>query len=104
MVFVGFSNGVTLTRSQRRANKHLTFASFLRWSRLRVQIVLVWAIYGIYNVFKSHVYDVYKPRLFENSTSAEMKRPIMLIVWFISRRYQFKTFLYICSLVLVCLS
>ena len=37
----GFSNHVTLTRSQRRANKHLPFASFLRWSRLRVQIFLV---------------------------------------------------------------
>ena len=42
----GFSNRVTLTRarSQRRANKQLTFASFLRWSRLRVLVFSVRAI------------------------------------------------------------
>ena len=40
----GFSNRVTLTPSQRRAYKHLIFASFLRWSRLRVQIFSVRAI------------------------------------------------------------
>ena len=87
----GFSIRVTLTRSQRRANKHLIFASFFL-GRLRVQRFLVRAIYWIYNVFKFHDY---KPRVVENSISAEMKRPIILIVcnWFISRHVQFKTFL-----------
>ena len=82
----GFSNCVTLTRSQRRANKRLTFASFL------TEMVKVKStdFFSAGNMFLNPIVTNLGP---SRIISAEMKSPIMLIVRFISRRFQFKTFL-----------